>query len=187
MTLMRRLDPLGGSLMLSAMLYPSRTPANVVAPKNWHFQYLADHLRADEKSHWLAFSGADVFDADVAAQAYMMTPGLAFTLLGSDGMPAVAGGFREVRKGAWEGWMVGTAEGWDRHWRGITRATRWLMGQLFVMGARRLSIDTVATRVDATDWYGRALGMRLEGVQRRAGAHGEDIVTYSRIAEDDQA
>lgn len=183
---LRRLDPLGLSPMLARMHYPNKPPRNVIAPSNWHFQYLADHLRADEVQHWLAISGAERFDPDVAARAYMNTPGLAFVLLGSDGMPAVAGGFRELRPGCWDGWMAGSHAGWERHWRDITRATRWLMGQLFQMGARRLAIETIAERTAATDWYARALGMRHEGTQRRAGAHGEDIVTYSRIAEDNR-
>jgi hypothetical protein len=172
--------------MLPRMIAPRRPPSNVVRPRNWHFQCLAERLRPDEIAHWLAMTGADSFDADVAARGYMQTPGLVFVVVDAIGRPQAAGGFHEERRGAWQGWMVGTPEGWSTHWRSITKATRWLMGELFTMGARRLAVDTIASRTAATDWYAKALGMRYEGTQRRAGAQGEDIVTYSRIAEDTQ-
>lgn len=181
-----RLDPCARSSMLPAMRYPSRPPSNVVAPRNWHYQVLAEKMRADEIAHWLAVSGADAYDADVAARGFMNTPGLAFAVLDERGMPAAAGGFQQSLPGVWDGWMAGTSDGWDLHWRAITKATRWLMGQLFAQGARRLAVDTIATRTAATAWYAQALGMRHEGTRRRAGAHGEDLVTYSRIAEDHQ-
>lgn len=168
--------------MLAAMITPSKPPANVVAPRNWHFQYLADHLRPDEIEHWLAISGAASFDPDVAALAYMNTPGLKFTLLGRDGMPVVAGGFHEVEPGVWQGWMVGTLAGWHSHWRMITKASRWLMGQLFALGAQRLCVNTIASRTAATCWYARALGLRLEGTLAGAGHRGEDFVYYARTA-----
>lgn len=172
--------------MLLAMRYPSRPPSHVVAPRNWHFQVLAEHMRADEIAHWLAMSGADVYDAEIAARGFMATPGLAFVVVDDAGAPVAAGGFQQDLPAVWSGWMAGTADGWATHWRTITKATRWLMGQLFEQGARRLSVDTIATRTAATDWYAQALGMRHEGTRRRAGAHGEDIVTYARIAEDNQ-
>lgn len=166
------------------MRYPSRPPANVVAPRNWHYQMLAERMRADEIAHWLAMSGATAYDPEVAARGFMATPGLAFVVIGGDGVPAAAGGFQEGLPGVWHGWMAGSAEGWATHWRAITKATRWLMGQLFEQGARRLCVDTIASRTDATDWYADALGMRYEGTHRAAGARGEDIVTYARISGD---
>lgn len=170
--------------MLPVMRYPSRPPSNVVAPRNWHYQLLAEQMRPDEVEHWLAMSGATRYDPDVAARGFMSTPGLAFVVLAEDGVPAAAGGFHEIHPGVWRGWMVGSPAGWTAHWRTITKATRWLMGQLFRMGARRLFVDTIASRKEACAWYSRALGMRFEGCLRRAGAGGEDIVFYARIAED---
>lgn len=183
---MTRLDSRRRCLMLLIMLYPSSPPSNVVAPRNWHYQVLAERMRPDEVDHWLAMSGAGAYDAEVAARGFMTTLGLAFVVVDELGAPVAAGGFQQGLPGAWDGWMAGTPEGWATHWRTITKATRWLMGQLFAQGARRLAVDTIATRTDATCWYAQALGMRHEGTRRRAGAHGEDIVTYARIAEDNQ-
>lgn len=166
------------------MILPSRPPANLVATRNWHLQWLAERLRPDEVQHWLAMSGAEHYDADVAARGFMSTPGLRFTLLDDAGTPIAAGGFHETQPGVWDGWMVGSLAGWGTHWRALTKAVRWLMGQLFAQGARRLAVCTIAARTAATDWYRRGLGMTHEGTLRRAGAHGEDLVFYSRIAED---
>lgn len=172
--------------MLHAMIAPSKPPSNVVPARNWHFQYLADNLRPDEIEHWKAVSGADAYDPDVAARGYLATPGMKVSVMGADGMPVVAGGAHETDPGVWLGWMVGSMAGWGSHWRAITKTNRWLMGQLFAGGARRIYVSTITTREQACRWYEKALGMTREGVHRRAGAQGQDIVFYSRIAEDGQ-
>lgn len=163
--------------------FPSQVPRNVVPARNWHFQWLADHMRPDEIQHWLAHTGAKQYDPDVAAAGFINTDGMKFAILADDGYPAAAGGAREVQSGVWEGWIVGSMDGWHTSWRRITRATRWLMGQLFEMGARRLFVYTTADRKDAARWYRRSLGMNCEGIMRSAGHVGEDMVIYARIKE----
>lgn len=167
------------------MILPKNAPNGVVPARNWHFQYLAERMRPDEIDHWKATTGARDYNPDVAAGAFIAGPGLKFTLLDRAGMPACAGGFQDMGFGVWEGWMVGTLDGWDGAWRSMTKAARWYMGHLFTeQSARRVYIATLATRTCATDWYRRALGMRLDGTLRGAGAHGEDMVIYSRLSGD---
>lgn len=166
------------------MIFPNNPPSNVMKALNWHMQYIAERMRPDEIKHWLAVSGAPSYDPEVAAAGFIMTPGLKFSVLHVDGHPAITGGFHEVSKGVWNGWMVGTPEGWDECWRSITKTARWLIDELFKGGARRVSISTIAERTEACAWYVAGLGFRYEGMHRQAGAHGEDIVFYSRIAED---
>lgn len=167
------------------IVMPERAPAGLVVSRNWHFQHLAENIRPDEIDQWKATTGANDYNPDVAAGAFIAAPGVKFTLLDDLGMPACAGSFQGMGFGVWEGWMAGTTAGWETHWRSMTKAARWYMGQLFkFQAARRIYITTVATRTGATDWYQRALGMRLDGTLRAAGAHGEDMVVYSRLAGD---
>lgn len=166
------------------MIFPSSPPKNVIAARNWHLQYIAERMRPDEIAHWLAVSGAMAYDPEVAAAGFIATPGMKFSVLQADGNPAICGGFHEVARGCWDGWMVGTLEGWATCWRSITKANRWLIGELFADGARRVCVSTIAERVEATAWYVDGLGLQYEGRHRAAGAHGEDIVFYSRIAGD---
>lgn len=167
------------------MVWPERAPRCVVPARNAHFQYIAENMRPDEIEHWKAVTGALEYNPDVAAGAFIAGPGIKFTVLDANGTPACAGGFQDMGFGVWEGWMAGTMSGWSSTWRSMTKGARWYMGYLFQhQNARRICITTVATRTCATDWYQRALGMRLDGTMRAAGAHGEDMVTYSRISGD---
>jgi len=156
-------------------------PANLVQARPWHFIHLAEHLRPDEQRHVMALSGADTYSADVAAAAAISAEGMRFALLDDAGVPIVAGGFVPVRGDCWEAWMMGSIEGWETRYRCISRAVRWSMEQMFDHGARRLQITTLADRFDALDWYERALGMHCDGKLCAAGAHGEDLVIYSRV------
>ena len=162
---------------------PRQPPTNVVIARNWHFQYLAEHMRPDEIEHWMALTGAVEYDSDTAAAGFIATPGLKLALVNAEGYPLAAGGYHEVSRGVYEGWMVGSMEGWSSHWRSMTKAVRWMLANAFgTLGARRLYITTLATRTCATDWYRKALGMQYEGTARKLGAHGEDMVTYARVS-----
>lgn len=156
-------------------------PANLVQARPWHFLHLAERLRPDEQRHVLAMSGADRYDPDVAAAAAISSEGMRFAMLDDAGVPIVAGGFVPLRGDCWEAWMMGSIDGWEAKYRCIARAVRWSMDQMFANGATRLQITTLADRFDALDWYERALGMRCDGKLCSAGAHGEDLVIYSRV------
>ncbi|MGH8173939.1 MAG: hypothetical protein ACREPX_12420, partial [Rhodanobacteraceae bacterium] len=132
----------------------------------------------------IALTGASKFDPEVAAVAFMRTPGHKFTILGPDNLPCAAGGYEETAMpGVWQSWMVGSPEGWDTGWRSITKGCRWLMDALFDMGARRLQTNALASRTKAIEWYERGLGLTREGTLRQAGAHGEDVAIFSKVVE----
>lgn len=165
------------------MNIPNRPPSSLVAARNWHFQFIADHMRPDEQDHWIALSGAKTYCPDTAAMGFINTPGIRFTVLRRDAVPAVAGGFTKLRGETYEGWMVGTLPGWSSQWRDITRAVRWTIREHFRAGARRIQIVTLESRHDAATWYENALGMTRESLLSRAGANGEDLVMYATFPE----
>ena len=160
---------------------PSSIPRGVVPATNLHMQMMADRMRADEREHQLAFSGASEYDPEVAARAMMISDGIRIAYLDDEGMPIMVAGWCVERGQCWRGWMVNSDEGWRDHWRGITKVTRWFIRQMFDAGATRLQLTTLASRHEACDWYERGLGFELDGILRGAGAHGEDLVIYSRL------
>lgn len=166
------------------MRIPKTPPSSLAPARNWHFQYIAEHMRPDEQAHWLALSGASAYSADAAALGFMNSPGLHFTILRYDGVPAVAGGFTRLRGNTFEAWMVGTVGGWQDQWRDITRAARWTFREQFRAGAQRIQIVTLESRHEAAQWYEQALGMRRESVLIQAGAHGEDLAMFVALRED---
>lgn len=161
---------------------PRHAPKNLVPAKAWHFLHLAERMRPDEQRNFLALSGASTYDPEVAAAAAIGATGLRFALLHDDGTPIIAGGFEPVRGRCVDAWMMGTLEGWDREYRAISRAVRWVIAEVFAAGTTRIQVVSLADREAALDWYERALGMQCDGKLPRAGAHGEDLVIYSRLA-----
>src|SRR5262249_33098205 len=122
----------------------TRPPSCVVPFRNVHALYLCERAREDEIEQYLAITGAKEWNSEVAAAGFIGMPGMRFTLLGADNMPACAGGYHEVSPGVWQSWMVGSCDGWEHSWRSITKASRWLMDGLFEMGARRLQTNCLA-------------------------------------------
>lgn len=165
------------------MKIPNAAPAHLVPARNWHFQYLAEHMRPDEQDHWIALSGMPRYDVDAAAVSFMNSIGVRFALLRPDATPCVAGGFSRLRGNTFEAWMVGTMSGWEGQWRDITKAVRWVLREQFRAGASRIQIVTLESRHEACTWYERALGMHKESVLTRAGAQGENLVMYVAFRE----
>lgn len=164
------------------MIAVSRAPSNVIECRNGHLVYLTQHMRQDEIDQYLALTGADTYDPEVAARGFMNTPSaVKFTVVGRDGLPAVSGGFEEVIPGVWQSWMVGTDLGWEQNWRSITKATRWLMDGLLAQGARRLQTTAITSRTGAIDWYLNGLGMHQEGLWKNYGRNGEDVAQFARL------
>lgn len=167
----------------SRLIDPANPPRNVVLARNWHFQYMAERMRPDEIEHWLAVTGAKSYDADTCAAAMIATGGMRVAIVDPDGKPYIVGGYTEPRPGVFEGWAVGSMDGWGQQWRSITKTARWLVGNAFAnLGARRVYITTLASRSCACDWYEHGLGLQFEGIARKAGAQGQDMVTYSRVS-----
>jgi len=159
---------------------PAKPPSNLIACSAWHLLYLCERMRPDEIEQYMAFYPAEKFDPEVAAIGFMNTPGMKFTLLGPDNLPACAGGYHEVLPGVWQSWMVGSCDGWKDGWRAITKASRWMMEGLFEMGARRLQTNALASRTKALEWYERGLKLKREGTWFKYGLQGQDVALYSR-------
>ena len=162
-----------------------RLPRNIVPCRPLHLVVLADCLREEEQQQFLAVLGGSTYNPDTAAHAlvnmWATSAPYAVTVLRADGTPAAAGGFEYVGQGIWQSWMVGTDEGWQDQWRAMTKASRWLIDQLFANGARRIQVNALASRSKALEWFVRSLGLEQDGVWRQHGANGEDIAHFSRV------
>lgn len=163
----------------------ARLPSNVVPCRPAHLMALAEAMREDEKAQLIAVMGTAGFDPDTAVQWMVNTwaesAPFALTVVGSDGMPAAAGGFHPVAPGVWQAWMAGTEPGWAQQWRAMTKATRWMIDRLLETHAHRVQASAITSRVKAIEWFERSLGMRPEGVWRGFGIRGEDIAHFSRL------
>lgn len=152
----------------------------VSVPLVQDYAYIAERLRPDEREQFTAFTGMDDYNPNVAARAWILTGGLAYTLIDRDGRPFALGWFEQIRPGVWETSGIGTPEGWARHWRAITKESRRRMAALFAGGAHRIQIVALASRTEAHGWYERGLQMQREGVLRGYCANGADAVIYAR-------
>ena len=170
--------------------YPENLPSGFFVKSNpmW-FAAVAEvchNMRADEIEQHMQFfaAGAPISDYDprIAAVGIVNLGGVAFFGLDKKTHKAyVVGGYAPDpgNPGCWKSWMAGTNDGWNLHWRDITRATRWVMGQLLDGGARRLETNCMASRTDAQKWYTDFLGMKLEGELRDYCPNGEALRMYS--------
>lgn len=141
---------------------------------------LCAQMRQDERDQYVALTGATGFDFERAANAMYNTPGHRFLLVsGSDERLAV-GGFEDVRPGVWRSWLVGTPNAWEKHWRSITEASRYVAECLFEDGAHRIEDYMLAERKDAGLWCKNGLGMQLDGIMPNYAADGRDVAVYSR-------
>ena len=138
-----------------------RYPRNMVPFKPEHLFYLAANARQDEREQWEYFHGKPYDPRDVTAYV-LRQKGPAFTVMGCDGNPAVAGGYFYVSPGVWQSWMLGTPLGWILNWRSITKATRWLVWAMFQIGAKRLETFVQPSRARTCEWYCRAMGLQRE-------------------------
>lgn len=123
-------------------------------------------LREDEREQWQAITESP-YDADIAAATFMLKGGPKFVLRDEHGTPYCAGGYESVGPGVMQSWMIGTPDGWSRHWKQITRASRRVMDAIFEhTNTYRLQTNCLAKRTLAMKWYG-ALGLKhvrtLEG------------------------
>ena len=177
------IDP--SALALRRMAQVTRPPRGVVETRNAHIVLLCQDMRPDEIEQYVALTGAESYNPEVAARGFMNTGGVKFTLVDEHHDPLVAGGFEEIIPGVWQSWMVGNMDGWATHWRTITKGCRWVMDGLFEMGARRLQTTALASRTDAIRWYERGLGMQREGTWRNFGAKGEDVACFARVRRED--
>lgn len=145
--------------------------------------YLARKMRPDEIEQDLAMTGMTEYDPEQAILKMAAVHGPKFVIL-ADYTPVVAGGFWQVRPGVWEGWQLGTMEGWDKHWWHITRVTRKLNDRMLARPeVHRLQLYGLAGRDKTFEWYERSLGYRREATLSRYCANGADAVLFARTKE----
>lgn len=143
--------------------------------------YVAHRMRPDEIAQYLALTGLTQYDPELAARAFLSIQGPSFTIVGADDLPACCGGFEQTRPGIWQPWMCGTMDGWERHWRFMTKATRRVMRHLFSQGARRIETYSLASRTEAHEWYARGMQQQCEGVLRQWFTDGQDAMLHSCV------
>lgn len=145
--------------------------------------YLARHMRPDEIEQDLAVTGDTEYDPQPAVLRMASVYGPKFVIL-ADNVPVVAGGFWQVRPGVWEGWQLGTMDGWEKHWRTITKVTRRLNDRMLARPeVHRLQLIGLAGREKTFEWYERSLGYTREATLRGYCANGADAVVFSRTKE----
>lgn len=145
--------------------------------------YLARNMRPDEIAQDLAMTGMAEYDPEQATLKMASVYGPKFLIL-VDNVPAVAGGFWQVRPGVWEGWQLGTMDGWERCWRSISKITRRLNDEWLARpDVHRLQLYGQAGRDKTFEWYERSLGYTREATLRGYCANGDDAVLFSRTKE----
>jgi len=161
------------------MIYPKRAPANLMPATNAQLMYLVERMRADEIAQYEAFFGA--FDPETAAAFFIAKPAPRVAIIDEEGFPVVAGGYEQIFPGVWSSWMLGTQQGWEKHWRTITKGSRWLIGQIMNSGARRVQTNVLTDRRKTCEWYMRGLGLSHEGDHPGFGLGGECVSDYALV------
>jgi hypothetical protein len=158
---------------------------NVVTPTISDILYIAGRMRDDEIAQYLALTGLSEYDPDVCTRTVLRVMGdVNFCLLDADGLPYCVGGYDEIRPMVWQTWMMGTPEGWEKHWMDITKFSRRTMDSLLASDrAHRVQCYALATRTEAQEWYKRGLKMEFEGTLRKLFADGQDGVCYVKVKE----
>jgi hypothetical protein len=151
-------------------------PANACTCSLMVLEYLCKRMRADEVEQYEALTGK-VFDPDAAAVELFRSGQIRYALHDGKGTPIIAGGYDPLIPGVWQSWMVGTEDGWAKHWRDIHRATSWMIQQMMDNGARRLQTMALAKRTAACAWYEK-LGMRFAGIDAEFATTGEDVARF---------
>ncbi len=156
---------------------------NLCIPTLYDYLWIAERMREDEREQFCAFTGMMQYDANVAARAYVNTPGVAYALADGRGLAFAIGGFEPVRPGVYATWGIGTPEGWANYGWAITRECRRRFKAYFASDAHRIELTALASRTQAHDWYERGLGMRREGVHTHYAADGSDAITFAATRE----
>jgi hypothetical protein len=140
-------------------------------------------MRDNEREQNAAYHGGE-YDHELAAREIIAKGGVRYTLADASDCAVLIGGFTPAGDGRWNSWQAGTCAAWEKHWRAATKASRWLMDEIFQNGARRIVDTPLMCRTAAIEWITRSMGFKLEGVMRQFGANGEDVGLYAITADD---
>ena len=153
-----------------------------MAARPIHFYYLCDKAREEEKRQYVLTHKVQGYNSDVVAATMVNLDGFKFSVMGLDGYPVCSFGSYEIVPGVWQAWMSGTDVGWGRHSHSITKASLWLAGELFKMGARRVQVAAIESRTKTIEWYERGLRMKHEGTLKNYAMNGESLLLYGRTS-----
>lgn len=140
---------------------------------------VAAKMRPDEQQQWSALTGR-VYDADSATRMAIQVGGHAWALVDGSGRPFLVGGFHVDRPGVANVWLMGTMDGWEKHWRQITKICRRSIAAMIDSEFHRVEVTSLASRTEAGKWYAR-IGLTHTEPQAAWFADGSDAVTYAAI------
>lgn len=144
-------------------------------------EFVALHMRADERAQWCANTGRADYDPWLCARTLAHQDGPQFTLLDPDGTIIAVAGFVPQRPRVFQTWAAAVAGSWEAgYWRDITAHCRDQMDLLFADDAQRIETIALASRTEAARWYRKGLRQQFEGTMRRYFADGQDAVLYAR-------
>jgi len=147
-------------------------------------EFIALHMRADERAQWCALTGAAEYDPWLCARSLAAQDGPQYVLLDSQQQPIACGGFVEHRPRVWMTWAAAVEGAWALYWPDITAHCREQMDALFTSGrARRIETIALASRTAAHRWYRKGLRQQYEGTHPCYFADGQAAVTYARTVE----
>ena len=161
---------------------PVATIALFNAPELVDFLRVCTDLLPEEVEQYEAITGERFHATQAAANRYLRASpswGIA-----TPEEPLCVGGFDCVRPGVWRTWMLTRPMAFEpANWRIVTRYCRQAVDRVMESGANRVECEALASRTQALRWYEKGLRMQREAVSRKAGAAGQDFVTFVRVRE----
>lgn len=168
--------------------YPDHLPSRAFGqPSLGMIEDACVAMREDEIEQYKALTGAVEFKPRIAALGFGSIMGVSYGLLQDNCRVACVGGYGLDPNvdGLWHSWAAGTQEGWDLHWRDITKVMKFTIRSLFEhAGAHRLETQVLASRALTRAWYEKSLGLQYEGTRRCYNKYGESIAIYALTRDD---
>lgn len=121
-------------------------------------------------------AATEITSAEVFGLNRWQTDGAAWALFNDFGEPIAMGGLSQSVPWSATAWMVATDAMDQASWKKLMRHSR----KVFTNAAKlipRIEAHVLSSWSDA-DRFARQLGFQLEGVRRRAGRDGQDILTF---------
>ena len=147
--------------------------------------HVAYRMRQDEVDQYLSITGYSEYNPFEFVESVLASKGeIEFGLYDNDGMPYCVGGLIQVRPKVWQTWMAGTQEGWDKHWRSITKLSRRAIDDLLKSNlCNRVQCYSLHSRHKTHEWYRRGLGMDFESINHKFFADGQNAACHVKIKE----
>lgn len=139
-----------------------------------HLLYLKPRLREMDRQAIFSAREGDLNDWVIDV---WRTPGAKFTMLGTHGRPVAAGGLVLTNRTG-TAWLVGTDELPDYGLSLVRFIRRTLTAAM--QGLLRVQATCLASWSEANGFVAH-FGLRHEGVRRKAGRNGEDLVMYAIV------